>query len=216
MNYLFGFPVGIYKIDPNNYDKEKIVSDIIYNYKTDPTRNEGVRNEWDNSGSKIHSDLDGKANDNFKKINYSSLIPLYNEKIKEYLSNFKVIEDYNYKFKIINYTCSSSGQYMQRHIHTKCAFNAVHYVKFNKKEHMGTTFHNRNSYVDFLPNLREKFYEIKSENDITNSWAMENWTFNVEEDEICFSPAVLQHSVSQPKGDDLRITIAMNIDISEE
>ena len=105
---------------------------------------------------------------------------------------------------------------MQRHIHTKCAFNAVHYVKFNKKEHMGTTFHNRNSYVDFLPNLREKFYEIKSANDITNSWAMENWTFNVEEDEICFSPAVLQHSVSQPKGDDLRITIAMNIDISEE
>ena len=105
---------------------------------------------------------------------------------------------------------------MQRHIHTECAFSAVHYVKFNKKEHMGTTFHNRNSYVDFLPTLREKFYEIKSTNDITNSWAMENWTFDVEEDEICFSPAILQHSVSQPKGDDLRITIAMNIDVLEE
>ena len=183
MNYLFGFPVGIYKIDPNNYDKEKIVSDIIDNYKVDPTRN-----KWDNGWSKIHHELDDKGNDNFKKINYSSLVPLYNEKIKEYLSNFKVIEDYNYKFKIVNYTCSSSGQYMQRHIHTECAFSADHYVKFNKKEHMGTTFHNRNSYVDFLPTLREKFYEIKSTNDITNSWAMENWTFDVEEDEICFSP----------------------------
>ena len=211
MNYLFGFPVGIYKIDHNNYDKEKIVSDIIDNYKVDPTRN-----KWDNGWSKIHHELDDKGNDNFKKIKYSSLVPLYNEKIKEYLSNFKVIEDYNYKFKIVNYTCSSSGQYMQRHIHTECAFSAVHYVKFNKKEHMGTTFHNRNSYVDFLPTLREKFYEIKSTNDITNSWAMENWTFDVEEDEICFSPAILQHSVSQPKGDDLRITIAMNIDVLEE
>ena len=29
MNYLFGFPVGIYKINPSNYNKEKIVSDII-------------------------------------------------------------------------------------------------------------------------------------------------------------------------------------------
>ena len=39
MNYLFGFPVGIYKINPNNYDKEKIVSDIIDNYKIDANRN---------------------------------------------------------------------------------------------------------------------------------------------------------------------------------
>ena len=52
-------------------------------------------------------------------------------------------------------------------------------------------------------------------NDITNSWAMKAWTFGVEEDDICFSPAKLMHSVSQPKGDDLRITIVMNIDIEE-
>ena len=85
MNYLFGFPVGIYKIDPNNYDKEKIVSDIIDNYKVDPTRN-----KWDNSESNIHHELDDRNNNNFKKINYSSLLPLYDEKIKEYLNNFKV------------------------------------------------------------------------------------------------------------------------------
>ena len=29
---LFGFPVGNYKINPNDYDKEKIISDIIHNY----------------------------------------------------------------------------------------------------------------------------------------------------------------------------------------
>ena len=46
--------------------------------------------------------------------------------------------------------------------------------------------------------------------------AVKGISFNVEEDEICFSPAILQHSVSQPKGDDLRITIAMNIDVLEE
>ena len=86
MNYLFGFPVDIYKINPNNYNKEKIVSDIIDNYKIDPNRN-----NWDNSSnvhnsSNIHHELDDKGNVKFKKIDYSSLIPLYNEKIKEYVN----------------------------------------------------------------------------------------------------------------------------------
>ena len=209
MNYLFGFPVGIYKINPSNYNKEKIVSDIIDNYKIDSNRN-----NW-NKSSNIPHELDDRNNDNFKKINYSSLLPLYDEKIKEYLNNFKIIEDYHYKFEIVNYTCSSSGQYMKKHMHNDCAFTAVHYIKFNKEEHRGTTFHNRHPHVDFIPSFKQKFYEIKDMNDIANSWAMKAWTFGVEEDDICFSPAKLMHSVSQPKGDDLRITIVMNIDIEE-
>ena len=215
MNYLFGFPVGIYKINPNNYDKEKIVSDIIDNYKIDPNRN-----NWDNysnvhNSSNIHHELNDKGNVKFKKINYSSLIPLYNEKIKEYLSNFKVIKDYHYKFEIVNYTCSGSGQYMKRHMHDDCAFSAVHYIKFNREEHMGTTFHNLLPHIDFIPSFKQKFDEIKDLSDIRNSWATRAWTFDVEEDDICFSPAKLMHSVSPPKGDDLRITIVMNIDIEE-
>ena len=209
MNYLFGFPVGIYKINPNNYDKEKIVSDIIDNYKIDANRN-----NWDKS-SNIHHELEDGNNDNFRKINYSSLLPLYDEKVKEYLNNFGVTKDYHYKFEIVNYTCSSSGQYMKRHIHSDCVFSAVHYIKFNKEEHRGTTFHNRHPHVDFIPSFKQKFYEIKDTNDVANSWTTRNWTFDVEEDDICFSPAKLMHSVSQPKGDDLRITIVMNIHIEE-
>ena len=209
MNYLFGFPVDIYKINPNNYNKEKIVSDIIDNYKIDANRN-----NW-NKSSNIHQEFDDRNNDNFKKINYSSLVPLYNEKIKEYLSNFKVIKDYHYKFEIVNYTCSSSGQYMKRHMHDDCAFSAVHYIKFNREEHMGTTFHNTNPHIDFIPSFKQKFDEIKDLSDIANSWAMNSWTFDIEEDDFCFSPAKLMHSVSQSKGDDLRITIVMNIDIEE-
>ena len=59
MNYLFGFPVGIYKINPSNYNKEKIVSDIIDNYKINANRN-----NW-NKSSNIHQEFDDRNNDNF-------------------------------------------------------------------------------------------------------------------------------------------------------
>ena len=210
MNYLFGFPVGVYKIDSNDYDKEKIVSDIIYNYNIDVNRN-----KWDDF-SNLHHQYGDNDNDKFIKINYSKLFPLYDEKVRKYLNNFKFKKDFHYKFKIVNYTCAGKGQYMKKHIHPGCAFSGVHYIKFNEKEHMGTTFHNRHPHIEFIPELNNKFGKIKNVNDIAQSWTMKDWTFDVEEDCICFSPSALMHSVSQPKGNDLRITIAINIDIVEE
>ena len=167
--------------------------------------------------TKIHSDFYCSKEDDIRNRMFALLTSAKNddEKIKEYLNNFRVTKDYHYKFEIVNYTCSSSGQYMKKHMHNDCAFTAVHYIKFNKEEHRGTTFHNKHPHVDFIPSFKQKFYEMKDMNDITNSWAMKAWTFGVEEDDICFSPAKLMHSVSQPKGDDLRITIVMNIDIEE-
>ena len=208
MNYLFGFPVGIYKINYNDYDKQKIVSDIIHNYKIDTNRN-----KWD-SDSNLHHENGDTDNDKFRKINYSSLLPLYDEKVKEYLSNFKFREDYRYRFNIVNYTCTSKGQFMKKHIHPG-QFSAAHHIKFNKEEHKGTTFHNRHPYIDYMELFKKdkKFNSIKDISDISHSWSMKDWTFHVDEDDICFSPASLMHSVSQVKSDDLRITIIINVDI---
>ena len=207
---LFGFPIGNYKINPNNYDKEKIITDIIHNYEIDSNRN-----SWDKV-SHIHQQTADEGNDKFREIDYSSLLPLYDEKIREYLSNFKFKRDYRYTFKIANYTCSGKEQFMNKHIHSGCVFSAVHYIKFKKGEHIGTKFHNRHSHIDYITTLSDQFTKIKDTNDIANSWALRSWTFETEEDDICFSPATLMHSVPKQESDNLRMTIAVNIDIHEK
>ena len=78
-------------------------------------------------------------------------------------------------------------------------------------KHKRTTFHNRHPYIDYMELFEKdkKFNSIK-DSDISNSWI--DWTFDVDEDDICFSPSSLMHSVSQVKSDDLE-TIIINVDI---
>ena len=61
----------------------------------------------------------------------------------------------------------------------------------------------------------EKYYEYVLKKMDLGDGPSEEDLKAIEEDDICFSPAKLMHSVSQPKGDDLRITIVMNIDIEK-
>ena len=71
INYIYGLPAYLTKINPKLYEKKKILSQIEKNYKVSK-----VRDKWSiNSFIKtdIHHSLEDEENPRFKKINYYSL-----------------------------------------------------------------------------------------------------------------------------------------------
>ena len=208
MYNVFSFPVEITSINPNNYNKKKLIKDIEYNYNLDEDRN-----AWDNERSKMHHSFNDYDNKNFKYIDYEELLPLYKSEIEKYFSSFKFKQSINYNFNIVNYTCMKSSQYMQSHYHNNSDFTAVHYLKFDKNKHKPTVFENKNTYATYIKYLRPELTELLDFTDIKNSWCMENWGFNIDEDDFCISPSFLFHHVPKQNSDDTRITIVLNINI---
>ena len=200
---LFGLPIKMFTINPDDFDKTKLVSDVLDNYKISKTRN-----KWDDE-SNIHHENSDWNNDNFKKLDYSKLIPIYNKFVHQYLSQFKWKNNFKFTYEIENYTCMGKGQFMKKHLHGS-DFTAIHYLKYNKK-HKSTRFYNPNPSVEYFelvtPNLRKNL----DESHILNSWAFKSWYLDVEENHICFAPSSLLHGVPQQQIDDLRITIVLNI-----
>jgi hypothetical protein len=210
MQQLFGFPVFIKKIDKKLYDKEKIVKDIEYNYKKDKTRN--FWNKNNNGASDLHQGYGDWNNENFKKINFDKLIPIYKNVFTEFFKKLKLNKSIEFKFEIINYTCLTSSQYMENHYHAECDFSAIHYIKFDEAIHTSTLFENNNNYADFSEFIRPNLMKILNKNDILNSWYYKYFRLNMKEDDICIIPGIISHSITkQIKTDKKRISIAINI-----
>jgi len=208
---LFSFPTLITKINSNNFDKKKIIRDIEYNYKIDVNRN-----KWDTKNSNLHHSNKDLNNKKFKDINYKTLIPLYKNDIELYLNNLKFSQKIKYNFKIVNYTCMKSNQNMQSHYHDGADFTAVHYLKFDKEEHKPTVFENKNTYAGYLKYLRPELLNLLDSSDPNNSWVMDYWNFNIEENCFCITPSFLHHYVPIQTSDKTRITIVLNIYLSKE
>ena len=96
---LFGFPVYRTSLNNEKYDKKKIISTIEKNFKKDP-----IRNVWDSRGdlaSVMHHSYSDKNND-FLNPDYKSLLPIYKKHIEIYLDEMSFIENFSYKFEIVN------------------------------------------------------------------------------------------------------------------
>ena len=212
MEQLFGFPIYRSSIKSNSYNKKNIIKVIKENYLKSPTRN-----YWDvtsHNKSDIHHSLWDDENSNFKKPDYSSLLPIYNNKIKKYLNELHLIKNINYSFQIVNYTCMTKGQKMRNHIHVDCDFSGIHYICFDKKFNDSTLFINTQDHSKYLkhlrPNLRTYFNSAKTE----NSYLFEDFKFATKEDDIIIFPSMLEHSVPVVESEKERITIAFNIKIN--
>jgi len=48
---------------------------------------------------------------------------------------------------------------------------------------------------------------------LQNSWNMEEWVYDTEEDDLIIFPAVLKHMVKNKDSNKLRITLAANVEI---
>ena len=69
---LFYCPIYKIRIDPNSYDKEKIINDIKYNKSLKNTRNDS--HQIIGNISDIHHSYNDHENVNFRTINYKKLI----------------------------------------------------------------------------------------------------------------------------------------------
>ena len=203
---LFGFPVYHSNIDKNKYDKKKILKPILDNFKESKIRDnwgDGIRE------SRIHHSYNDYDNDEFKKPDYSSLIPIYREEIQKYFNSMPT-KPLNFKFEIVNYTCMTQGYYMSSHIHTNCDFSAVHYLKFKGEP---TVFRNTNAYSKFLSIVYPKIARSLLTDWLENSWAFEHCKIDTKEDDLVIFPAMLEHAVPEIKSGGTRVTVVFNINI---
>ena len=203
---LFGFPVMITKIDSKSYNKKSIVSVIEKNFKLNKTRN-----KWDKE-SVLHHAFKDFDNPKYHKVNFDTLLPVYEKVLEEMFKKMDLRSPYRFDFTIVNYACMSNSHYMNPHLHPGSDFTAVHYIQFDKKHHTPTMFENTLPCADYLVNLRPNLAKILSNRHPTNSWAYQDWSLDIEEDDFCFSPAYLKHRINpQVSKHKNRITIVLNI-----
>tara|TARA_B100001250_G_C19647042_1_gene720860 strand:- start:294 stop:950 length:657 start_codon:yes stop_codon:yes gene_type:complete len=208
---LFGIPFSICNIDPESYNKEEIISDITYNYSKSPIRNKGPIAGKDDNVHHAYSDWE---NPQYIKSNYNELSGIYTKLIPECLKKFD-LNNFNFSFDIVNYSCMSEGSYMTMHDHCKVDFVSLHYIQFDPTTHIQTEYVNEQPFslyqkVFTRPN---KIGEIIDKN-VSTSMYSESWRLPVEEDSFHIVPGFLSHRVPvQPKCDKLRIVVIANINV---
>jgi len=210
INYIYGLPSYITKINPKLYEKNKILSQIEKNYKISK-----VRSKW-STGSLIKTDIhhssEDENNPKFKKINYYSLPQQYEKIIADFFHKLALRKSFKSPYVISNYTCVRHNSVMMPHIHDDCAFSLIHYMSFDNNQHIPTIFKSPYYFSHLLPQkkkLRAIFSSLKAE----NSWLWNEWTFDTEEDDVVIVPGILEHCVRNLDSKKSRITIIVHISI---
>ena len=208
---LFGFPVHKIRIDPNSYDKDKIVNDIKENYEIDNNRN-----EWGTSN--LHHTYGDWDNEKFININYNKLKKVYHKIFEDFFHNdFKSLQPFNYQWNIVNYTAIKTGQHMQSHTHPTYDFSCTHYINFNPEKHSSIRFVNLSSMGLYGKEIMKSKFDIADNRDISNSYLQGGWNYPLSEDDMVIFPASLHHEVpKQEETDELRICVVTNIKLYEK
>ena len=208
---LFGFPVHKIRINPNSYDKDKIVNDIKENYEIDNNRN-----EWGTSN--LHHTYGDWDNEKFININYNKLKKVYHKIFEDFFHNdFKSLQPFNYQWNIVNYTAIKTGQHMQSHTHPTYDFSCTHYINFNPEKHSSIRFVNLSSMGLYGKEIMKSKFDIADNRDISNSYLHGGWHYPLIEDDMVIFPASLHHEVpKQEETDELRICIVTNIKLYEK
>ena len=215
---LFSCPIYKIRVDPDLYDKEKIINDILYNKNLKNTRNESEHNF---GNCVIHHSYDDHDNVDFRSINYDKLSNVYTEIFGEFFSKELVtIKPFNWKFDIVNYSAVTEGQWLPAHNHLWRVdsdhndFATVHYLNFNKKDHSLTRFTNPSNFGQFLQFFHPELCDVLFSGEPESSYLWGSWSLQVEEDDIIIFPAALNHEIpSQKPTEEPRITISTNIKI---
>jgi len=212
---LFSCPIYKIKIDPNSYDKEKILKDIKYNKSLKNTRNNTQYN-FDNCD--IHHSYMDFDNEDFRPINYEKLIGVYAEKFKEFFNKeIHTTKEFKFNFDIVNYSAATEGQWMPVHSHLPLDdFACIHYLNF-KDDHKLTRFNNPATFAHYMGAIRPELYNVVNDMTINNSYMYESFDMPVEEDDILIFPSVLNHEIlSQGPTEEPRITISTNLEVRLE
>jgi len=207
VNYIYGLPAYMTRIKPKLYEKKKILSQIEKNYSISKVRNKWSANSF--LKTDIHQSVEDDDNPIFKKINYYSLAKQYEKIIANFFQKLSLRKNIQSTYSIVNYTCVRHNSLMMPHIHTDCTFSLIHYISFDKKQHLSTIFKNPYYFNKLLPyekNLQDMFSIIDK-----NSWTYQEWIIKTEEDDAIIVPAILEHYVRNVDSAKSRITIIANI-----
>ncbi len=210
---LFPTPVWRTKIEKTEYDKDKIVEEILYNFNLDPKRN-----NWGNKSSIWHHSYNDVKNSNFKEISYkeSGLIDRINEKMQEFVSLLNLKNPVNYNFEITNYTVAKEGYFMANHAHHGDDFTSVLYLKYDKKTHPSTRIMNPSNDSVYLKRLQPLLFDSSNHQSLDFSYFHEFFHIETEEDDLIVFPSHIMHQVPLVrKTDTPRITISINMRLVE-
>ena len=213
---LFSCPIYKIRIDPDSYDKEKIINDILYNKSLKNTRND--THQIIGSNSDIHHSYKDFDNEDFRTINYEKLIGVYAEKFKEFFNKeIHTTKEFIFNFDIVNYSAVTEGQWMPVHSHLPLDdFACIHYLNF-KDGHNFTSFTNPATFGPLLKYMQPELYEILDSTTSDNSYMWKQFMFSIEEDDMIIFPAALEHEVKvQGPTKEPRITISTNIWASKQ
>jgi len=218
---LFSLPIYQIKIDPNLYDKEKILSDIEHNKSLQNSRN-ATHQKIGRYNSDIHHSYNDLDNEDFRIINYEKLIEVYQKVFTDFFDNqLTTVQKFEWKFYIVNYSAMTEGQWLSSHSHLgyvshfghmTTAFACIHYLNF-KKEHNSTTFENPARFAEFTQITQPELLGILDKNVPENSYLCETWEVPTGEDGMIIFPAALKHEVKlQGPTKESRITISTNVE----
>ena len=213
----FSCPIYKIRIDPNSYDKEKILNDIKYNKSLKNTRNEAYQ-IIGSSATNIHHSYMDFDNEDFRIINYEKLADVYLKIYKEFFNKelYTTKVSFNYEFEIVNYSAMTEGQWLPVHNHIEFDdFATCHYLNF-KNDHNLTNFKNPAIFAPFAKYIQPELNNMMDNMVPDNSYLWERFTFPVKEDDMIIFPAALDHEI-KPQGltKEPRITVSSNINIVE-
>lgn len=213
MNQIFGIPFYKGIISPTEYDKQYYVDSIAENYRRNPQRN-----RWDHGlhhHSDIHQSFKDMGNDAFIRLDYSQLMPIYSQHIKNFFTEIGIADKVGARFIIANYTCMKSGQFLREHRHGDADFSGVHYLKFDPNTHSPTYYNNLGMHPFFLNVVNEIL--VKSlEGTGNETWTRDYATLPTQEDDIIIFPGFVQHYVPPFESDEMRMVFAFNIKVTEK
>ena len=209
---LFSCPLYKIRIDPDLYDKEKIINDILYNKNLSNTRNANPADQCN-----IHHSYLDFNNEKFRDINYEKLVAVYRQTFEEFFNReLATTKPFEFEFTIINYTAITEGQSLVAHNHLPWDFSTAHYLNL-KKDHVYTRFDNPITSAPYLIHIQSNLYDIMDRNKIENSYMFENNSPIAEEDDMVIFPSSLHHEVPlQGPTTEPRITISTNIRIKKD
>ena len=210
---LFGSPIYKTKIDPLSYDKENIIKTMKANYAINP-----IRNKWNNI-SNLHHMYNDWDNPEFLPLDTSSLIPVYEKHINDFMKTLKFRKGVNYGWTIANFAINTKDMSPHDHLDqiedTYNMFSCTHYISYDKTAHATTEFSNSLPLV-YYPSHIKLFKDALDDKAIENSAYHETWALDTNEDDFVIFPSYLKHAVypTKIKTDHPRIVGVVNIGIN--
>jgi hypothetical protein len=166
----------------------------------------------------LHNNYNDWDNEQFNPIDHSSLVPVYQNLIDEFIRTVKFGKNYQYKWNFVNFSINTEK--MTEHDHfwnfgeSHNMFSCCHYISFDNNFHMPTQFIN-SSPINHFSQATEPFRKVLSGSEIENSIYYTKWSIDTNEDDFIIFPSYLKHEVATQKfkTDYPRVMAVLNIEI---